>query len=151
MSYRTTSWLIVMLMLVVCIGCKNKRRSSVPDYPVNIEIDLLTYPHFIPDNGFKVFLPPFTQSFKIDEYIGYAGVVVWVNTVNQYRAADLCCPHCLLKDKPVKVDGGFYAVCPTCGEEYDLSVAAFPTKGIANEPLRPYDVEPRYQKILIRN
>jgi nitrite reductase/ring-hydroxylating ferredoxin subunit len=55
-----------------------------------------------------------------------------------YHAADLCCPNCVNKTKPVEVDG-LYAVCPICGEAFDLSYGyAFPTKGITKYPLRQY-------------
>ena len=55
-----------------------------------------------------------------------------------YHAADMCCPNCVNKTKPVEVDG-LYAVCPICGEAFDLSYGyAFPTKGITKYPLRQY-------------
>jgi nitrite reductase/ring-hydroxylating ferredoxin subunit len=72
------------------------------------------------------------------EYLGYSGLLIWVGMDGNYHAADLCCPHCLLKNKPVEVDG-IYAICPQCEETYDLSYGyAFPTKGVAKETLRKY-------------
>jgi nitrite reductase/ring-hydroxylating ferredoxin subunit len=72
------------------------------------------------------------------EYIGYAGLLVWIGMDGNYHAADLCCPHCIKNSKPVEVDG-LYAICPICNEQFDLSFGfAIPTKGITDEPLRRY-------------
>jgi nitrite reductase/ring-hydroxylating ferredoxin subunit len=61
----------------------------------------------------------------------------WIAMDGNYYAADLCCPNCVMK-KPVEIDG-LYAVCPKCGEHYDLSYGyAFPTKGFTQYPLRKY-------------
>jgi nitrite reductase/ring-hydroxylating ferredoxin subunit len=57
-----------------------------------------------------------------------------------YHAADLCCPNCLKRNKPVEVDG-LFAVCPLCDEHFDLSYGyAFPTKGKTDESLKKYQV-----------
>jgi nitrite reductase/ring-hydroxylating ferredoxin subunit len=70
------------------------------------------------------------------ESVGYSGLLIWIGMDGHYHAADLCCPNCLIKTKPVKVDG-IYAVCPTCEETYDISYGyAFPTKGKTKFPLR---------------
>jgi hypothetical protein len=63
------------------------------------------------------------------------------NPINQQTLQEeyLCCPNCLLKHKPVVVDGGLFAVCPVCTEAYDLSYGfANPTKGITKYPLKKY-------------
>lgn len=140
----------VLACLLCVIACENE-QNNVPDYPVSIDIDLLIYPHFIPENGFQVFDTVFTKPTKPYEYVGYAGVLVWINATNEYCAADLCCPKCLRKDVPVKADGGLFAVCPLCGEKYDLSTRAFPTCGIADQPLKRYSVSINRNKVQIRN
>lgn len=118
----------------------------MPDAPVRLDIDITKqYSDFLPEHGFRT-LPPFTKAEKEGEYVGYAGVIVWVNTLNEYRAADMACPNCLRKDAPVVVDG-FYATCPICGEAFDLSQYGFPTKGKANQPLRSYSTQTIYQGI----
>ncbi|MCQ2347606.1 MAG: hypothetical protein MJZ65_00270 [Paludibacteraceae bacterium] len=142
--------LLLMSWLVLATACESE-RSNVPDYPVSVDIDLLVYPHFIPENGFQVFDEVFTKPTKPYEYVGYAGVLVWINATNEYCAADLCCPKCLRKDVPVKADGGLFAVCPLCGEKYDLSTRAFPTRGIADQPLKKYSVSVNRNKVQIRN
>lgn len=72
------------------------------------------------------------------EYLGYAGLLLWIGMDGQYHAADLCCPNCIKANKPVQIDGMF-AVCPICDEHFDLSYGyAFPTTGKTKESLRKY-------------
>ena len=67
----------------------------------------------------------------------------WVGMDNSYHAADLCCPYCVQKNRPLEVDG-FFAVCKLCGEHYDISYGiGFPTKGITDEPLKLYNTSYR--------
>lgn len=141
---------LILCWAVLVTACHND-KSDVPDYPVSIDIDLLIYPHFIPENGFQVFDTVFTKPTKPYEYVGYAGVLVWINSTNAYCAADLCCPHCLRKDVPIKVDGGLYATCPLCGESYDLSTRGFPTRGIADQPLKAYSISVSQNWVRVRN
>jgi len=130
-----------LTLALTLISCQNNSQSSVPDYPVRIDIDITAeYPHFIPENGFQTMT--FTKKRYAEEYIGYGGVLVWVNVTCEYCAADMVCPKCLLPSKPVVVDG-LFANCPTCGEAFDLSTAAFPTKGIVNQPLKRYNTRAR--------
>jgi len=132
---------IVILLMGVC-GCHNDSQSNVPDYPVCLDLQITAqYSHFIPENGFQTMT--FTQAQKAGEYVGYAGVLVWINTLSEYCAADLACSNCLKRDVPVEIDG-LYAKCPLCGEEYDLSQYAFPTKGISNQALRRYSTQTVY-------
>ncbi len=129
--------------------------STVPYAPVGYTINITTeYPNFRKENGFSV-LPLITAKRFDYEYIGYAGLLVWVGMDNEYHAADLCCPHCLLPNKPIEVNG-MWAVCPTCGEEYDISYGyCSPRHGISKYPLKRYTVlEQQYMaelKLYIRN
>jgi nitrite reductase/ring-hydroxylating ferredoxin subunit len=111
--------------------------NPVSYVPVNYTLNITQeYPHFVVDNGYNVMTITKTRFDR--EYIGYAGLVVWIGMDGQYHAADLCCPHCLLKHKPVEVDG-FYAICPECEEHYDLSYGyANPTKGMTKFGLKMY-------------
>ena len=94
------------------------------------------HPHFIVDNGFQTLTV--TSSKYERESVGYAGLLIWTAMDGHYHAADLCCPNCLKRTKPVEVDG-LFAVCPLCDEHYDLSWGyAFPTKGKTKESLKKY-------------
>lgn len=124
-------------------GCEDvNRRSPVPYVPVNYTLHITReYPHFMVDHGFQTMA--ITQKKFEREYIGYAGLLIWIGMDNQYHAADLCCPNCLKKNQPVQVDG-LYAICPTCNEHFDLSSGyPFPTKGITKFPLRVYQAVPK--------
>ena len=120
------------------LSCENTNNMNPVSYvPVNYTLNITQeYPHFVVDNGYNVMTITKTRFDR--EYIGYAGLVVWIGMDGQYHAADLCCPHCLLKHKPVEVDG-FYAICPECEEHYDLSYGyANPTKGMTKFGLKMY-------------
>lgn len=130
-------WLYIGLVFIL-LSCENTNNMNPVSYvPVNYTLNITQeYPHFVVDNGYNVMTITKTRFDR--EYIGYAGLVVWIGMDGQYHAADLCCPHCLLKHKPVEVDG-FYAICPECEEHYDLSYGyANPTKGMTKFGLKMY-------------
>ena len=130
-------WLYIGVLFML-LSCENINNMNPVSYvPVNYTLNITQeYPHFVVDNGYNVMTITKTRFDR--EYIGYAGLVVWIGMDGQYHAADLCCPHCLLKHKPVEVDG-FYAICPKCEEHYDLSYGyANPTKGMTKFGLKMY-------------
>jgi len=119
-------------------GCKDTTyRSSVPAYPVGMRINILAeYPHFQPTATGEYLV--FEQPRYPTEAVGYAGLLIFIAMDAQYHAYDLACPRCLDREEGVEMDGMF-AVCPLCGEMYDLSFGlAVPTKGIAREALKQY-------------
>ena len=136
-------------------------RSSVPSYPVNIRINTYegTYVHFVPENTTLYMIVDKdgyhfngqTMPRKETDRFGYAGVVVYIDGNGNYSAYDMACPNCVSQKDPVKVDG-MYAVCPLCGEEYNLYIGyATPQKGISNEALRRYSLIVSNRVITIRN
>lgn len=130
-------WLYIGVLFML-LSCENTNNMNPVSYvPVNYTLNITQeYPHFVVDNGYNVMTITKTRFDR--EYIGYAGLVVWIGMDGQYHAADLCCPKCLLKHKPVEVDG-IYAICPECEECYDLSYGyANPTKGMTKFGLKMY-------------
>ena len=130
-------WLYIGLVFIL-LSCEDTNNMNPVSYvPVNYTLNITQeYPHFVVDNGYNVMT--ITETRFDREYIGYAGLIVWIGMDGQYHAADLCCPHCLLKHKPVEIDG-FYAICPECEEHYDLSYGyANPTKGMTKFGLKMY-------------
>lgn len=130
--------LVIVLLLMALVSCEDVNyRSSVPHVPVNFTLYITReHPHFVVDNGYQTMTV--TQAKFEREYLGYAGLLIWVGMDMQYHAADLCCPHCLKRNRPVEIEG-LYAICPICDEHFDLSYGyAFPTKGETKEPLRKY-------------
>lgn len=137
-------------LLFALPGCQEGlHQSCVPSYAVdlNINTELGAYVKFVPENVYT--------HMTIDDYgyhfdgntlpltagiepHGYMGVVVFINGGGEYVAYDLCCPHCytngLRKGSPdhglkaLTIDG-FYATCPICGSQYDLTGYGTPVGG----------------------
>jgi nitrite reductase/ring-hydroxylating ferredoxin subunit len=131
-------WLLIGLLLCSLLGCENfNNQNPVPYVPVNYTLKITEeHPHFMIDNGYQTMTITRTKFER--EYLGYAGLLIWIGMDGHYHAADLCCPNCVNKTKPVTIDG-LYAVCPICEEKFDLSYGfAIPTKGITKYPLRKY-------------
>ena len=135
-------------MALILVSCEDTTfRSSVPTYPVNVVInmDLGSFVHFqnqVPGDHIDVLSDGFHYH---DELVlplgvnacGYGGVLVYVS-MNGYDAYDLGCPYCASKGQRTTCTiDGMYAVCPVCGEEYDVaSGTAAPQKGLIRETLR---------------
>lgn len=146
---RTNHLILLIALLALCAGCKRTNwRSSVPDAPIHLEINtgIGMYVNFVPSNTTQYLIANESgihfngqrMPLSVTEAYGYAGTVVYINMFSQYMAYDLCCPHCLDRDKPCTVSG-MYAICPTCGEEYDINTGnGAPLRGIADEPLKQY-------------
>ena len=142
------SLILCVALLTACTGYNTTIRSSVPAAPVHLEINTRVgqYVHFVPENiGTYLVADPGgihlngkTQPLTVTDAYGFAGTVVYIDGFHPYGAYDLCCPHCVRSDMPCVVDG-IYAVCPLCGEQYDLySGNGIPTRGISKEALRPH-------------
>lgn len=140
---------LIVLVMMLMAGCEGTNwKSSVPDFPIHLEINTNVgmYVSFVPENvstylivnerGFH--LNGITQPLTVTDAYGYAGTVIYIDGVHPYGAYDLCCPHCVRRNKPCEVDG-MYAICPECGEEYDIYLGnGYPRKGISKEPLKEY-------------
>ena len=141
-------WLILM---VLCSCDDTTYRSSVPAFPVRMELNIWAeYPHFVQSNTLQylVFQKP---RYEGVDYVGYAGLLVHIGMDGAYHAYDLACPHCLSRDEVIEPDA-LFAVCPVCGEEYDLSYGlGVPVKGISKEALRQYTTrfDPQKGKLYI--
>ena len=140
----------IMLLLAACEG--SSFRNSVPVYPVHVVIDtrIGAFVHFQPTalgsyvvvNKDGYFLDgTWVSAVTAVDAWGYGGVLTYISSMG-YDAYDLACPHCAEKGlcHSCQVDGA-NAVCPECGEEYDLmSGIANPRRGIAHETLRRLSV-----------
>ena len=155
---RINSLFLFALLLTACEG--TSFQSSVPAYPVHIEIDTRTIVSFTPENmGSYIIVgrnyyyldgKPI-QPTTVKDACGYGGILVYIG-MNGYEAYDLACPFCAAKGKnrPCHIDGS-KAVCDECGEEYSLGMGiAVPTKGICKEPMRSMQVLNSYPVIIIK-
>ena len=150
--FRNGRIIFLFLLAWALCACEGTTfQSSVPAYPVRVVIDTKVgeFVHFQPTatgshvvvnkegyflNGKFIKIPNATDMW------GYGGVIVYVNYQNGYDAYDLCCPNCAALKQSCTIDG-FFATCPHCGEQYDLSSGtAAPQKGIAHEFLRRLNI-----------
>lgn len=149
-SYRLLIFVFAALLFASCEGTNNS--SSVPAYSVHVVIDTRVgqFVHFQPTNFGSYVLVNRDGYFLDGKYViplgatdacGYGGVIVFVS-LSGFDTYDMACPHCASISKRVPCDmDGIYAVCPECGEQYDLgSGTAVPTKGIAHETLRRLNI-----------
>ena len=149
-------------LLIALCSCENTTfQSSVPAYPVRVNIDtkMGEFVHFQPtsinsyvvvNNGGYFLNDKYVLPVHVTDAWGYGGVVVYVS-MNGYAAFDLACPYCAGRGKksPCLMDG-IYAVCPTCGEKYELgSGYALPQTGICKETLRALRIIPSDGKLTV--
>ena len=155
---------IFLFVFVAFIGCENKYKSPVPDVPVEISLNMLSYnPTFGSIlNDSMIFVrprafPPFA--------VGYGGVLVVVgydeNLSTRYFSFDLSCPY--EADRNVRVYTGMYqlhpekyqegyAVCPKCGSEYYITDGwGRVSKGPSKHPLKRYQTDFVNNYLIIRN
>lgn len=148
--YGLIAGLLSLFLLTECDG--SSFRSSVPLYPVHVEIDTRVgqFVHFQPTVLGSHVVVNKDGYFMDGKYVlpvtamdawGYGGVVVYVSPFG-YNAYDLACPYCAGRGscQPCTVDGA-HAVCAHCGEEYDLlSGTAVPVNGISREGMRMLNI-----------
>lgn len=154
--------IIAVVLGLLLTSCEDTTfRSSVPSRPVQLAINTAAgmYVHFVRENIGACVVVDYdgyhfngqTLPLTGTDYYGYAGVVIYVNNNQDYCAFDLCCPHCISQLNPCYIDG-CYAVCPICGERYDLSFGyATPAQGISKEALRRYTTFYSYPRLTIHD
>ena len=148
-------------MMALLSSCENTSwQSSVPMYPVHVEINTETvFVDFLPGSYNTYIIVNEKGYFEngvrklpvtVQDAWGYGGILAYVSMVG-YVAFDLACPYCAGRGSksPCEIDG-IYAVCPHCGEMYDVgSGYAMPQKGICKEALRPMSVTQAGGKLII--
>lgn len=118
----------VVFTMASVISCDKIQESVIPSVPFSFTVNLnivneLTIP------GNSVFFPN----------AGYGGVIIYCELPGSYYAFDAACTHevsrgCIIENE------GILAACPCCGSEYVLLSGAYPSKGPATMPLRPYNI-----------
>ena len=151
---------ILVLGTLLCSCEGTTFNSSVPTYPVRVTIDTRgLFVNFTPE-AMNSYITVNAQGYKENgKYVkpvsamdawGYGGVVVYVSIFG-YVAFDLACPYCAGQGRKESCEiVGMNAVCPHCGEEYDLgSGYALPRKGISKEAMRKYNITNSGDKLTI--
>lgn len=127
------------VFLTLLVSCTDNYVSSIPDYPVNLQLNLITtYPTF--KNNINQSLT-FTKPIFAYDRIGYGGILVYVGFDGEYYAFDMSCPYEVKTDVRVYPNGIGQAVCEKCGSVYDIGYGnGFPSSGPSKEALKRYKV-----------
>lgn len=139
--------LISLVLTITFVGCNDNVISSIPDYPVYLNLDLIsTYPNF--KNSTNQFLYFKDRSGLAESSrIGYGGILVNSgislddNGNSIYYAYDMACP--LEAKNTVRVypdpKGLPHVICEKCGSVYDVGFGnGNPISGPAKEYLKRY-------------
>ena len=112
---------IIILLLFSLPACNGYTyMSSVPAVPVQYVLNVLADdPTFVPANtgAYKIVKQ---KRFETD-YIGYAGLLIYIGFDSQYHAFDLACPNCDRVDFRLTIGENGIVSCGKCGIKYDLN------------------------------
>jgi hypothetical protein len=123
--------LFFLLFTVIAFSCEKQYYTSIPNYPVNLELNLSTLDLPLNTNlGYKLF----TQPRFASDRLGFGGILVingfGENIVNIY-AYDLACPveaQSNIRVVPDNMSSSVSAVptaitatCPKCGAVFNIS------------------------------
>jgi nitrite reductase/ring-hydroxylating ferredoxin subunit len=143
---------IVAFFLIIQIACDTTYRSSIPDAPVMLELDLnFRDKDLIPIQAHKIYNSKnINQAY---ERTGFGGVLIYHTLADTYAAFDAACPNEASRTVTVTVEeDNLHARCPKCQSRYDLSYGnANPVAGSSREALRRYTAIPSGNRITIRN
>jgi len=118
MKLNKKYWLGIVAISSLLMGCEDNYISSIPDYPVYLELNLTTtYPVF--KNSINKSLV-FTKPITAVDRVGYAGVLVYTGFDGTYFAFDLCCPFEHSSTVRVSPNNLGQAVCEKCGTVFDI-------------------------------
>lgn len=128
--------LLLSLLAFQFAGCDDTYYSSVPDYYVNLQLNLTsTYPTFR-NNPYKYLV--FEKRINVTDGVGYGGILVFCG-VESYYAYDLSCPHEHKQTILVRPNDIGQAVCDSCKTVYDVSYGfGNPVSGPSKEALKRY-------------
>jgi nitrite reductase/ring-hydroxylating ferredoxin subunit len=138
------------------LSCDKTYISSIPDYPVYLELDL-----DYEDKALKAIQAYHIYTQKdINQDIertGFGGVLVYHgisdNGTGAYYAFDAACPHEANRTVTVEVDADrIYAVCPKCQSKYELlNGIGNRISGPSKEQLKAYHVQTVGNKVYVRS
>jgi len=129
--------LLVLLINLSTISCNDNYISSIPDFPVSLELNLTTtYPNF--RNSTNHYLT-FTKPVTVSDRIGFGGILVYTGFDGEYYAFDMSCPYEAKSNIRVYPNDLGQAVCEGCGTVFDIGYGiGNPSSGKAKEVLKRY-------------
>jgi len=136
---------VLIVLSFILFGCDDGYVSSIPSYPVNLQLNLTsTYPTF--KNSTNEFLL-FEERYLETDRIGFGGILVCTGSGfddygnSLYYAFDLACPYEAKKGTKVRPldDELGKVMCDSCGSVYDVSYGyGIPISGPSKEVLKKY-------------
>ena len=129
---------IIILLLGSLTGCNDNIQSSIPDFPVYLELNLITtYPNFRSPLQYQTFET--MSGLSIISRIGFGGILVCTGFDNEYSAYDMACPYEAKQKIRVHPNGLGQAVCDSCGSVFDIGYGfGSPISGKAKQTLKQY-------------
>ena len=138
MKYSWIKLAIFISTLTLFMSCKDNVQSSIPNFPVNLSVDLTAqYSTF--RNSIGQFLY-FKSPVKAGENAGYGGIIIYSgiddngNTI--YYAFDMACPYEAKTTVRVYPDptGLPQVICEKCGSVFYVDYGSgYPVSGPAKE------------------
>lgn len=111
-------------------SCDKEQNSEVPNFPVDLTINLNIHNELTVPGNSKYFSGPYT---------GFGGVIVYCEIPGSYYAYDATCTHEISQSCKI-INEGVLGTCECCDSQFVLIGGAFPSKGPAAAPLRQYQV-----------
>jgi len=128
---------LILIFSTAFSSCYDNVISSIPDYPVRLQLNLTTtYPTF--KNSVNQFLLFEKRRFETD-YIGFGGILVYTGFDGEYYAFDMACPYEAKNTIRAYPNDIGQAICKECGSVFDISYGiGNPSSGPAKEVLKRY-------------
>jgi len=135
--------LFLLLLISISFSCNKEDYTSIPDFPVNLELSLVGGDSGLNANlAYKVF----TEPRLAKDRLGFGGILVVNgfsmdgNPVNLY-AFDLACPVEVQSNVRVVPDkSGGTATCPKCGAVFTIATGTGAPKSGTKYYLKSYRV-----------
>lgn len=124
----TLRFLFVLIILFSAPSCDQMQESEVPSIPFSFNINLII------DNELTI-----PGNSKYYRYGGYGGVIVYCETNDTYYAYDATCTHEVNSSCKV-INTGVLGECKCCKSKFILQGGGYPAEGLAEAPLRQYQV-----------
>jgi len=130
-------YLALAILTLSFVGCNDNVISSIPDFPVYLQLNLTTtYPTF--RNSYNKFLL-LKQGVFVTDRVGYGGILVYTGLDGEYYAFDMACPYEAKQNIRVYPNDVGQAICEGCGSVYEIGYGiGYPSKGAAKEALKRY-------------
>lgn len=139
--------LLIGIFALQFISCDDTYHSSIPDYPVFLELNLIstdpTFRHS--SNKSLTFIKGITPNMPERSATGYGGILVYSGVMSDdsgntiFYAFDLSCPYEAKSTIRVKPNDLGQAICDSCKTVFEISYGiGNPSSGPAKQTLKRY-------------